>query len=52
MAEATPANRPNDLGNALLARYHDVRRFTERLCEGLQPEDCVVQSMPDVSPTK
>ena len=57
MAEAAPAgmaamNRPNDLGRALLARYHDVRRFTERLCEGLQPEDCVVQSMPDVSPTK
>jgi ergothioneine biosynthesis protein EgtB len=36
----------------LLARYHQVRQFTERLCETLQPEDCVVQSMPDVSPTK
>jgi ergothioneine biosynthesis protein EgtB len=46
------ANRPNDLGGALLGRYHEVRRFTERICEGLQPEDCVVQSMPDVSPTK
>jgi len=57
MAEAAPTgraamNRPSDLGSALLARYQDVRRFTERLCEGLQPEDCVVQSMPDVSPTK
>jgi ergothioneine biosynthesis protein EgtB len=57
MPEAAPTgtaatNRPNDLGSALLARYHEVRRFTERLCEGLQPEDCVVQSMPDVSPTK
>jgi ergothioneine biosynthesis protein EgtB len=36
----------------LLARYQEVRSFTERLCKTLQPEDCVVQSMPDVSPTK
>jgi ergothioneine biosynthesis protein EgtB len=39
-------------GARLLLRYREVRRFTERLCETLQPEDCVVQSMPDVSPTK
>jgi len=36
----------------LLARFHEVRNFTTRLCESLAPEDCVVQSMPDVSPTK
>jgi ergothioneine biosynthesis protein EgtB len=36
----------------LLARFHEVRNFTTRLCEGLAPEDCVVQSMPDISPTK
>ncbi len=36
----------------LLARFHAVRNFTTRLCEGLEAEDCVVQSMPDVSPTK
>jgi ergothioneine biosynthesis protein EgtB len=36
----------------LLDRYRDVRDFTERLCEGLAVEDYVVQSMPDVSPTK
>jgi ergothioneine biosynthesis protein EgtB len=36
----------------LLARFHDVRSFTAALCGGLAPEDCVVQSMPDVSPTK
>ena len=36
----------------LLARFHQVRNFTNALCTGLQPEDCVVQSMPDVSPTK
>jgi len=36
----------------LSARLHEVRVFTTRLCEGLAPEDCVVQSMPEVSPTK
>ncbi|HEY2711907.1 MAG TPA: ergothioneine biosynthesis protein EgtB [Chthoniobacterales bacterium] len=36
----------------LLTRYRTVRSFTQKLCETLQPEDCVVQSMPDVSPTK
>jgi ergothioneine biosynthesis protein EgtB len=40
------------IAEGLLRRYREVRGFTERLCEGLQPEDCVVQSMPDVSPTK
>lgn len=40
-------------GAARLAeRYLEVRRFTERLTSGLAPEDMVVQSMPDVSPTK
>ena len=29
-----------------------VRDFSERLTRDLAPEDCVVQSMPDVSPTK
>jgi ergothioneine biosynthesis protein EgtB len=38
--------------SALLARYHHVRRTTERLCAPLAPEDQVVQAMPDVSPTK
>src|SRR6478609_5303036 len=33
-------------------RYHEVRDLTERLCEPLVTEDYVVQSMPDVSPTK
>ena len=36
----------------LLARFHEIRNFTNALCAGLQPEDYVVQSMPDVSPTK
>src|SRR5262249_48343697 len=33
-------------------RFHEIRKFTNSLCVGLEPEDCVVQSMPDVSPTK
>jgi ergothioneine biosynthesis protein EgtB len=33
-------------------RFHQIRKFTNALCVGLEPEDCVVQSMPDVSPTK
>ena len=36
----------------LRGRFHDIRRFTNSLCAGLEPEDYVVQSMPDVSPTK
>jgi ergothioneine biosynthesis protein EgtB len=36
----------------LLSRYQQVRAFTEQLCEGLELEDFVVQSMDDVSPTK
>jgi ergothioneine biosynthesis protein EgtB len=33
-------------------RFNQIRNFTNSLCAGLEPEDCVVQSMPDVSPTK
>ena len=36
----------------LLRRYQAVRSTTEALCEPLEPEDMVVQTMPDVSPTK
>jgi ergothioneine biosynthesis protein EgtB len=36
-----------------LARsYALTRAFSEELCETLQAEDCVVQTMPEVSPTK
>jgi len=33
-------------------RFHQIRNLTNSLCAGLESEDCVVQSMPDVSPTK
>ena len=36
----------------LAARFAQVRAFTEWLCQGLATEDYVVQSSPDVSPTK
>jgi ergothioneine biosynthesis protein EgtB len=44
-AEPSPAEK-------LLARFREVRNFTAKLAENLAPEDCVVQSIPDVSPTK
>jgi hypothetical protein len=40
------------LKEGLVERYRQVRRFTEQLCEPLATEDYVIQSMPDVSPTK
>ena len=36
----------------LARRYTEVRRFSGHICGPLSPEDCVIQSMPDVSPTR
>ena len=36
----------------LLQRYLQVRAFSNSICETLEPEDCVIQSMPEASPTK
>jgi ergothioneine biosynthesis protein EgtB len=36
----------------LLRRYLQVRDFSENICETLEPEDCVIQTMPEASPTK
>jgi ergothioneine biosynthesis protein EgtB len=38
--------------DSIAARFDEVRRFTERLCEPLETEDYVVQSMEDASPTR
>lgn len=35
-----------------IEQYTKVRRFSEQLCAPLVTEDYVIQSMPDVSPTK
>jgi ergothioneine biosynthesis protein EgtB len=45
-----PAKQPHV--EDLRDRFHQIRNFTDALCINLEPEDCVVQSMPDVSPTK
>jgi ergothioneine biosynthesis protein EgtB len=37
---------------ALVSRFHQVRQFTDRLCQPLMTEDYVIQGMPDVSPPK
>src|SRR3954466_16166807 len=55
VAEAERVRRgvdPSRRKAELIERFRQVRDFTTRLCQGLEPEDCVVQSMPDVSPTK
>ena len=38
--------------DSVLTEYKRVRSITVDLCSTLEPEDTVVQSMPDVSPTK
>jgi ergothioneine biosynthesis protein EgtB len=38
--------------NALAAQFRSVREQTEALCQPLETEDYVIQSMPDVSPPK
>ncbi len=50
--EAGPTPDGPRTGSALLAAYRAVRRQTEILSEPLEPEDFVIQSMPDASPTK
>jgi ergothioneine biosynthesis protein EgtB len=53
-ASEAPSRRSDSRARAeeLLARYRAVRNFSAHLCRDLEAEDCVVQSMPDVSPTK
>jgi len=43
---------PESRVQGLLERYREVRARSMRLAAPLSPEDCTVQSMPDVSPTK
>jgi ergothioneine biosynthesis protein EgtB len=40
------------LPGALLSRYRSIRAQSESICDGLEPEDFVIQSMPDASPLK
>ncbi len=49
---SAPQAAPQPDRTALAQRYATVRAQSLRLIEGLEPEDMVIQSMPDVSPTK
>jgi len=52
-SEIRPAARiSNTRSQRLIEQFRQVRDFSTRLCRSLEPEDYVVQSMPDVSPTK
>jgi ergothioneine biosynthesis protein EgtB len=48
-----PITRPApSRSRRLIEQFRQVRDFSTRFCRSLEPEDYVVQSMPDVSPTK
>jgi ergothioneine biosynthesis protein EgtB len=51
-AASIRAARASSRRESLLQRFREVRSFSSGLYTGLEQEDCVVQSMPDVSPTK
>ena len=52
MAEVALGHAEISSAEALLARYHEVRALSTRLCSPLSPEDATAQSMPDCSPAK
>ncbi|MDH3785878.1 MAG: DinB family protein, partial [Acidobacteriota bacterium] len=49
MRSATGSDR---LTSERLRQFRSVRAFSLTLAETLSPEDCAIQSMPDVSPTR
>lgn len=49
---AHPGNEQPRLREYLIEQYQQVRNFSEFICQPLATEDYVIQSMPDVSPTK
>lgn len=51
MAEALSAAAART-GESLRQRFETTRQFTEQLCAPLSAEDCAIQSMPEVSPTR
>src|SRR5712672_4536864 len=52
IGEKPVSSRAISRAESLHARFRDVRDFSKLLTRDLEAEDCVVQSMPDVSPTK
>ncbi len=49
---AEHSRQQNECLSKLLLRYEEVRRFSEHIAQPLSAEDCAIQSMPDVSPTR
>jgi len=49
---ASCQNATLELRRSLARRFKNVRQRTLELCEPLEPEDCVIQSMPDASPVR
>src|SRR5467141_3626175 len=52
IGEKPVSSRAISRAESLRARFRDVRDFSKLLTRDLEAEDCVVQSMPDISPTK
>jgi ergothioneine biosynthesis protein EgtB len=52
MSSPEAAVRPGGSSESLPGQFARIRSFTLTLCTTLETEDFVVQSMPDVSPTK
>ena len=46
------AEQANANAGTLMDDYRSVRQFTQQIINPLSPEDCMVQSMDDVSPTR
>ena len=51
-SDTTDSISEKTLKEKLFKNYKQVRAFSEKLCEPLETEDYVIQTMPDVSPTK
>lgn len=52
MSTVSESETPAPPWSDLCSRFQQVRGFTNELCAPLQTEDLIVQSMPDVSPTR
>lgn len=52
MVSIREAAQADASAGSLAQKFCEVRTTTESLCQTLQPEDYVIQTMPDVSPTK
>ncbi len=49
---AAHSSTSESVGRTTAAQYRRVRAFSEKIADSLAAEDCVIQSMPDVSPMR